>query len=97
MKVVFAVGLFNCNVDTTIFTTWVKRFLLPYLNTTTVVVIDNATFHKSTDMLEMIREAGHIVEFLPAYLPDLNPVEDKWAEKKTYIRKYKCSVEQYYA
>jgi len=28
-KILFAVGLFNCNVDTMVFSTWVKLFLLP--------------------------------------------------------------------
>jgi hypothetical protein len=29
--------------------------------------MDNATFHKNIDMLKMIRDAGHIIEFLPPY------------------------------
>ena len=74
-KVLFAVGLFTCNVDTAVFTVWMKHFLLPRLNTTTVIVMDNATFHKNADMLKMIRDAGHIIEFLPPYSPDLNPIE----------------------
>jgi len=49
------------------------------------------------DMLKMIRDAGHIIEFLPPYSPDLNNIEHKWFEKKAYIKKYNCSVEQCYA
>ncbi|TDT74578.1 DDE superfamily endonuclease [Allofrancisella inopinata] len=48
-------------------------------------------------MLDDIVKARHIVEFLPAYSPDLNPIENKWAEKKAFIRKYKCSVTQCYS
>ena len=95
--VLFAVGLFRCNVDTAVFTTWIKYFLLPSLDNTTVIVMDNATFHKNKYMLKMIRDAGHIIEFLPAYSPDLNPIENKWSEKKSYIKKHNCSVEQCYA
>lgn len=95
-KVLFAVGLFTCNIDTVVFTSWVKHFLLPNLNQKTVVVMDNATFHKNTDMLKMICEAGHIIEFLPPYSPDLNPIENKWSEKKAYIKKHNCSVEECY-
>lgn len=96
-KVLFAVGLFNCNIDKTVFSTWVKSFLLPNLKEKTVIVMDNATFHKNNDILKMITDAGHIIEFLPPYSPDLNPIENKWAQKKAHIRKYNCSVEKAYA
>ena len=96
-KILFAVGLFNCNIDTEVFKTWIKYFLLPNLKTKTVIVMDNATFHKNSQMLNDIVKAGHVVEFLPAYSPDLNPIENKWAEKKAFIRKYKCSLTQCYA
>ena len=43
-KALFAVGLFSCNIDTAVFTTWVKYFLLPNLKERTVIVMDNATF-----------------------------------------------------
>ena len=55
------------------------------------------TFHKNKSMLKSIKDAEHIVEFLPPYSPDLNPIENKWSEKKAYIRKYKCSVEECYS
>ena len=96
-KVLFAVGLFSCNIDTTVFTTWIEYFLLPNLKEKTVIVMDNATFHKNVVMLRMITDAGHIIEFLPPYSPDFNPIENKWSEKKAFIRKNNCSVEKAYA
>lgn len=95
--VLFAVGLFNCNIDSIVFGAWVRHFLLPNLNKPTVIVMDNATFHKNETLLQEIRCAGHIVEFLPPYSPDLNPIEHKWAEKKAYRRRMKCSVQECYA
>ncbi len=59
--------------------------------------MDNATFHKNINMLEMINDAGHIVEFLPPYSPDLSPIENKWSEKKASIKKHDCSMEERYA
>ncbi|MBP9778789.1 MAG: hypothetical protein KBD25_06390 [Rickettsiaceae bacterium] len=44
-KLLFAVGLFNCNIDTTVFGCWVKEFLLPSLTKPTVIVMDLTTFH----------------------------------------------------
>lgn len=94
--VLFAVGLFSCNVDNVVFGTWVKEFLLPSLAKPTVIVMDNASFHKKQAILDAIKAAGHIVEFLPAYSPDLTPIEHKWAQKKAYRRKHRCSVEECY-
>jgi len=55
--------------------------------------MDNASFHKRLDMIEAIKKAGAIIEFLPAYSPDLNPIENKWSEAKSIRKKFKCSVE----
>ena len=57
----------------------------------------NIKVYRFNYMLKMIRDAGHIIEFLPPYSPDLNNIEHKWFEKKAYIKKYNCSVEQYYS
>jgi transposase len=85
-KLLFAVGLFSCNIDTTVFGCWVKEFLLPSLTKPTVIVMDNATFHKNQATLN----------FLPVYSPDLNDIEHKWAEKKAFRRKHRCSVDDCY-
>ena len=39
--------------------------------------MDNVTFHKNKNILKMIKDKGHIIEFLPSYSPDLNPIENK--------------------
>ncbi len=95
-KILFAVGLFNCSIDSTVFGTWVQEFLLPNLSKPTVIIMDNASFHKNEFTLNQIRMFGHIVEFLLPYSPDLNPIEHKSAEKKAYRKKYRCSVEECY-
>ncbi|CAA2930881.1 hypothetical protein ARSQ2_02020 [Arsenophonus endosymbiont of Bemisia tabaci Q2] len=45
-------------------------------------MMDNATFHKKQSIQQVIIDAGHMVEYLPTYSPDLNPIEHKWAETK---------------
>ena len=95
-NLLFAVGLFNCSIDSVVFGTWVKEFLLPGLSKPTVIVMDNAAFHKNEALLNIIKSRGHIVEFLPPYSPDLNPIEHKWAEKKAFRRRHRCSVEACY-
>ena len=96
-EMLFSVGLFNCSIDSLVFSTWVREFLLPSLLEPTVIVMDNATFHKNEGVLHLIKSYGHIVEFLPPYSPDLNDIEHKWAQKKAYRRKHRCSVDECYA
>ena len=56
--------------------------------------MDNATFHKREDIQTAIRGAGHILEYLPAYSPDLNPIERKWAQAKAVRRQHRCNPDQ---
>jgi transposase len=51
--------------------------------------MDNASFHKGKDMQKMLEELGHILLYLPPYSPDLNPIEKKWAARKTNTTLYK--------
>ncbi|CAA2929591.1 transposase [Arsenophonus endosymbiont of Bemisia tabaci] len=45
--------------------------------TTDKVMSQNATFHKKQSIQQVIIDAGHMVEYLPTYSPDLNPIEHK--------------------
>ncbi len=56
--------------------------------------MDNASFHKRLDTQAAIRQAGHQLEYLPPYSPDLNPIEHKWAQAKAIRRKQRCSIEE---
>lgn len=82
-----SVGLTASNVDADIFNLWLSDDLLPKLPPGTVIVLDNAAFHKRSDTREMIENAGHHIEFLPPYSPDLNPIEHKWAQAKAIRRR----------
>ena len=72
------------------FYAWLTLDLLPKIQPDTVIVMDNATFHKRADMIQAIESHGCIVEFLPTYSPDLNPIEHKWAQAKALRKKYRC-------
>ena len=85
--VLLTVGLTDGNVDADVFNLWLEHDLIPKLPPASVVVMDNATFHKRADTKAMIRNAGHTLEFLPPYSPDLNPIEHKWAQAKARRRK----------
>ncbi len=87
-------ALFDCNINTDAFSSWAEQDLMPKLPSESVLVMDNASFHKSKSMQEKIEAAGHILEYSPPYSPDLNPIEHKWAQAKSKRRKYQCGIDE---
>jgi transposase len=73
--------------DTEVFGTYIEQILLPALRPGDIVVMDNLSSHKSEPTLAMMARAGVQVLFLPAYSPDLNPIEKMWSKLKAYLRK----------
>ena len=74
-----------CN--TALVEAWVEQVFVPELKPGQVVVLDNASFHKSAITRELIEQAGCKLLFLPSYSPDLNKIEKFWARLKHYLRK----------
>ena len=88
------VSLFQGNINSDVFHAWLIQDLIPKLPQGAVIVMDNAPFHKRQDIQKVITDAKHILEYLPPYSPDLNPIEHKWAKAKAKRRKTAKSVEQ---
>jgi isftu1 transposase len=80
---------FEGYTDSRVFETYLEKVLVPELKEGQTVIIDNASFHKSTKAREIIEEAKCTLKFLPAYSPDLNPIEKSWAHIKARIKKIK--------
>jgi transposase len=78
--------VFNGFYNTELFNSWVENFLIKGLNPGQVVVMDNASFHKSQRTKELIESIGCRILFLPPYSPDLNPIEKFWANMKRWIK-----------
>ena len=88
------VALFSGAINANTFYAWVAQDLLPQLPPHSIVVMDNAAFHKRADIQQLFEQAGPIIEYLPAYSPELNPIEHKWAQAKAVRRRYHCSVDE---
>lgn len=82
--------------DTTLIEVWVAQLLIPALRPGQVVVMDNASFHKSVTIRNMIEAAGCKLLFLPPYSPDLNRIEKFWARLKNQLRKVMHQFEQFW-
>lgn len=91
-SVLLTVCLFDGTVNADVFYAWLMQDLLPKTPPASVIVMDNATFHKRNDMQEAIARQGHILEYLPPYSPDLTPIEKKWAQAKSIRKKLRCSA-----
>ena len=49
--------------------------------------MDNASFHKSPKLAKIAEKFDIQILYLPAYSPDLNPIEKVWANFKRILRK----------
>ena len=76
--------------DGDVFLAYVVNVLSPTLRRGDIVILDNLRAHKSAAVEAAIRSAGAAVEYLPAYSPDLNPIEKMWSKIKAFLRSAKA-------
>ena len=55
-----------------------------------MVILDNLQVHKSAKAASILKQKGAWFLFLPAYSPDLNPIEMAFAKLKAHLRKAKA-------
>ncbi len=70
-----------------IFLAYVEQFLAPALLPGDLVMMDNLPAHKVAGVREAIEAADADLCYLPAYSPDLNPIENLFAKLKAMLRK----------
>jgi transposase len=73
-------------INGAIFRKYVETQLLATLKPGDIVVLDNLGSHKGKEVRRIVREAGARLFFLPAYSPDLNPIEQLFAKVKHVLR-----------
>lgn len=79
--------LFDGSIIGESFLVYVRQALVPTLRPGDIVVMYNIGSHKARTVKMAIREAAARLWFLPAYSPDLNPIEQVFAKLKTLLRK----------
>src|SRR5215207_6360119 len=70
-----------------VFETYVQRVLAPTLCRGQVVVMDNLSAHKGSRVRELVEARGCKLMYLPAYSPDLNPIEEAFLKLKALLRR----------
>ena len=77
---------YECSMNGMLFESWFEQNLIPKLSENSVIVMDNASFHRKK-RLHAIAEAHHMtLIFLPPYSPELNPIEKEWANLKRWLK-----------
>ena len=74
-------------MNTEAFLACIEQFVLPTLSPGEIVFMDNLSSHKSAAVRALIEGVGASLRYLPAYSPDLNPIEMLFAQLKAYLRK----------
>jgi transposase len=77
-------------IDEAAFEAFVDKVLLPTLHPGQIVILDNLSSHKSAIALDLLTQAGCRVLFLPAYSPDLSPIEEAFSKFKAFLRRCRC-------
>jgi transposase len=76
--------------DTRVVEAFVRECVVPHLRAGQVLVLDNVSIHKSAEVRRLVAAAGCHLRFLPAYSPDLSPIEEAFAKFKALLRQAKA-------
>jgi transposase len=82
------------SADAQSFSLYLKEVLCPALKRGQIVVMDNLSVHKSRSVRRLIEQEGCELWFLPAYSPDLNPIEEAFSKAKGILKKAKARIHE---
>jgi len=74
-------------VDQLTFETYLSQVLAPTLQPGQVVLVDNASSHRSPRAQAIVAACGCQLRYLPAYSPDYSPIELAFAQIKADLRR----------
>lgn len=69
------------------FLSYTQQCLAPSLRSGDVLIMDNLSSHKMHGVADAIESVDASLWYLPAYSPDLNPIEKLWSKVKAWLRR----------
>ena len=69
---------------------FVRELVVPLLRPGQLLILDNVATHKGDRLRRVVEAAGCQLRFLPAYSPDLSPIEEAFAKLKALLRRAKA-------
>jgi hypothetical protein len=69
--------------------------MTPYPGPNSALVLDNARIHHNEIKIATLQIFGVRVIFLPAYSPDLSPIEPCFYQMKSYGRKMRSAIAEF--
>jgi transposase len=82
--------VFQGSTDSSFFEDFIEQLLTVcgrWSERQSVMVMDNASFYHSARIKQICSDAGVKLSYLPPYSPDLNPIEEFFAELKAFIKR----------
>ena len=73
--------------NTEVFEIYVEQILAPSLQPGQMVIMENLRIQKGNKVRQLIEARGCQVLFLPAYSPDLSPIEEAFSKVKAVLRR----------
>jgi transposase len=67
----------------------------PFPGPRSVIIMDNASIHRTAELRQMCEDAGVVLAYLPPYSPDFNPIEQSFAELKTWLKRNARLAEEF--
>ena len=61
---------------------WLENHLFKELTESSLIILDNAPFHRKSKLHELAEKHDHKILFLPPYSPDFNPIEQTFGVLK---------------
>jgi len=75
------------SVNTPVFEAYIEHILAPTLHHGDIVIMDNLAPHHASAVRDFIQARGACLLFLPAYSPDLSPIEKAFSKLKAFLRR----------